>query len=434
MFKKLFGYEGKKGLFFNPFTFNLIVRPAASFGGGLMYTSLFYMLQFAPSITLDALNIENELNINIINASNWWLFVGLMGTLIALPDTNPKEVVPVEYAACMTIFGMPFRLYRTTGRYGWTGKWILLSRTNVVMPPFTDSDGFIFLGGVPIQIWNNAQSRDDIALSSIAKDGSTIVINLQITTLLRDPLCWILNQDSILILAERTRAAARASIKFFTGRDVAEIKSVLNSLMIGDVIYTCFLQETVEEHKKGSIIVDRADAPIFVKLSEHEDETKAKAALQKAIKEGASDAMIKAVDDGNGKPFIEKRSVEETMKAALDRVGAEIYDASVGDVSFSEEVETQANLAAGEEFQALARLASAKSTAEAQAVLAEAQKGELAPDDMSRLIAAAQDNPNIKVTYVPGADSLARAAVAGASQLKGNDADMKDTSRRKDQK
>lgn len=428
----------RKGFYLNPITFNLIFRPLASLAGGVIATGLIWLLQnlpvmisfilsFSSSADKSLLQAFSENSVAFVTSGTALIFVTIFAILIGLPDTKETETVPVSYAAVMTFWGMPFRIYRTNGDYKWRGRWLLLDRTRVKSPPFTDEAGYIFLDVAPIPIWNSSKEKDKIILSSIAKDGSTIYTNLLLNVRLFDPIRWVQTQEPLLMVAERARAGFRTAISFFTGRDNSVVKSVLRKLMVGEEILTCFLQKTVEQYKAGSMIKDHAGVAVYVRVNDYkgdEKETarqKAEKGLQKLIDDSLSEDMKNAVLGKDGQPFVESRSVEETMEDVLISVGAIITDASVGDISFSKEVEEEANKASGEEFQAIARRDSAVSTAEAQTILARAQAEEPA-DDLSRVVAAAQDNPDsVNIVYVPGGDTLTKAAAVVTAQNKGKD-------------
>jgi len=77
-----------------------------------------------------------------------------------------------------------------------------------------------------------------------------------------------------------------------------------------------------------------------------------------------------------------------------------------------------ANEAASEALQRSAQLASATTVKDSRKILAPTAEEVAAPGyEMATIIAAAQDNKGVKIVYSPGADSLTRAAIAGASQI-----------------
>ncbi len=122
--------------------------------------------------------------------------------------------------------------------------------------------------------------------------------------------------------------------------------------------------------------------------------------------------MLKLILDKGGNPIVEDRSIEHHLEEVVNAVGAKLIRVSVSDFTLSDEVSKRANAAAGETFQLDAQIKSAKALRESRKIL-KPRKGQAEEPgyELATILAAGQDNPNVKVIHVSGgADRLARAA------------------------
>ena len=356
------------------------------------------------------------------------LAFALFPMLIMRDETEP-EIVPPATAAVITFMGARLRFYRTEGKYSWTGKFFLLGRSTKVSLPGTDENGFIYLGDIPIRIWNNAVSdpKDaELVISSVARDSSTIYATLTIVLCLFDPKLWLDSQDPITDVAERARAAFRTSVSFFVGTDVTGVKSIIGRLMSGKTVLTAFIQQTIGNNIVRSILQNKGGVHQYRVVSDDETEEEGTVAFLQSIISNThhfESEMLEAVKDRAGSYVIESREVDETLEEVANASGASYVRASIGDISLSPVVESAANMASSEVFQRAAQEQSAAAIEAARKKLIPTKEEASKPGFQEAMaIAAAQDNPNIQVIFVPGADSLTRAAVAGANQIgKGKD-------------
>lgn len=414
----LFGLEERRGLYFGPLSFNLIFRPVVSLVGGIVLSLVLYM----PLATLTWFGVVES---NPINFSLLMLMTGAFAMWFGLPDEGGPGRVPEVHAAMLTFLGFRIRVYITEGHYGWIGRRLFLGKSSTKAVPGTDENGFIYLGEIPVQIWNSADEVDKqkATLTCVARDSSSITTTLVIILQLFDPYLWLSSQDPLTDIAERARAAFRTSISFFVGTDVASVKSVLGQLMSGRVIITAFLQKTVGTEISRSLLENRSGVHQYIVKREDESVDDAKRRFVDKINANAAEfdpSYLKAVRDSAGNIVAEDRSITETLDEVADAVGAKYLRASVGNIMLSDIVRDKANEAASEVFQRDAQVASATAIKAARLKLkpTKAEKEDPNYQDAA-MVAAAQDNPNINVTHVTGSgDRLSRATVAAANQLR----------------
>ena len=417
-------HDKKVGIYLGPIGFNLVLRPIASLLAGTIVASLLWLplmitvlLGYVPS---------NPLNLTLLA-----LLALAMSLLFILPDTPTTEKVPEAHAAMLTFLGERYRWYRTEGEYNWTGKRLFLGRSTVDSQPGTDKEGkgFNYLSEIPIRIWNSANSNDDkVSITCVARNSNSVKVTLTIVLELFDPYLWISSQDPLGDVAERARATFRTAIAFFVSTDVAGVKSVLSQLMGGKTIVTAFLQKSVGMNSVHSLLEDRAGVHQYVIVGEdkngniipNETVEQAKARFLNELnirRDEFSDEMWNAAADRHGRIIATDRSVAEALDEVANAVGANFLRASVGNITLSEKEELEANNAASEVFQRESQVASAETL-----VLVREKLQPTAADlnnpyyQDALMIAAAQDNKQVKVVHVTGAqDKLSKAAAVHAN-------------------
>lgn len=435
MFKKK-----RKGWYFGPIGFNLVFRPIASIIGGSFISTLFWL-------SLEATKRFGMIAVNPLDLTLWSLLTLALVIWIIMPDNDTPEKVPEAHAAMVTFLGARWRLYRTEGEYSWTGKSLFLGRSMKISEPGTNDKGFIYLGEIPIRIWNaaDANGQDKVNIVSVARDTSAVTTTLTIVLELDDPKLWLDSQDALGDVAERARSAFRTAISFFVGTDVTGVKSVLGLLMAEKTIVTAFLQRTIGTNIVHSLLEDRSGVHQYLIVGQDKngkeiidemiDEdngrfladtiNNAKQRFLADIKSREAEfdkEMWDAALDANQNGIVAAdRSVSEALTEVAKAVGADFLRASVGNISLSAEVTKEANKAASEVFQRDAQMASAKTVKEARKILSPS-KEELENNPYfqdAAMVAAAQDNPNISVVHVTGSgDRLTRAAAVHANQSK----------------
>jgi len=345
-----------------------------------------------------------------------------------VPEGEEPLSVPESYALMVTFFGARYKIYLTEGDYPWIGRRLLLGRSKRVVEPATDLNGFIFLGELQIVIWDQgSDKKKNPTLSVVARDSSTIFANLLISIKLFDPMEWLNSTDPLLGIAERARSTFRTAAEFFVGKDNPSLKNVLRDLMVGKTFVGSFLQKQIGLAPQGSVVQDVAGVALFEIVKPSSDSSVASAniaAAEKSLTErykNISPASETAIKGRDGKTHFEDRSIDESLLEVIESAGATLLRVSIGDVTLSEKFAEEANKAASEVLQRAGQLASAATVKESRKILAPTAEEVAAPGyEMATIIAAAQDNKGVKIVYSPGADSLTRAAIAGASQIGNN--------------
>lgn len=404
------------GVYFTVYGWNLIARPLVSTIVGTLYAT--------PILLLDLAAGSHVMTV--------WLSAGLIFILalwVGLDDTDEPEVVPEAHAAMLTLLRRRFRWYRTEGEYNWTGKRAWLGRSTTVhvdsdgkVKEGIHKDGFIRITPFPISIWNQVDQKGKVLLESLSSVTSQVFNTLTLTIQLFDPKLWLDSPDPVLDLAEQAREAFRTVVSFFTGKDVSRVKKVLGTMMLGKTIITVFTPKNIGYARRGTMIWDRAGVPMFEVvengLTEAQVEEKKVAFRDRLDREANPDALkackFKGPQDATEVVHIEVRTVEGSFKDVLERLGAGLVKAAVGNIQLSEEEMTEGNKAASEESQAEAQIASANATAEGIKIVNEAAAK---ASDLSVAIAASKDYPGVRVAVIGGGKDDLRSAAATHATL-----------------
>lgn len=406
-------HKGERvGLYLSPIRTNLVLRPALSILAGAAIALVLYAFAWV---------------VGSGNIFPWWAALSLAGILSAFFALNDEKAisVPKTHVAILTFLGVRFRIYLEEGDHYWYGEKIGFARSEDPMPvPASEGEkkGFVYTGKRPIEIYERSTSGEktkNLTLANVAADFTEVRAKLTITLQVMDPLSYANSADPILDAAERARSGLRTTISFFTGVDNAVLKSSFSDLLGGKKFLTALSKKAVGVHPRGSVIQNQSGAPIFDVVpsdTPEEDVNEVKTELRNKIRTDADQEMIDALPkDSSGEIIIQEREVEDHLVPAMDAIGAHFTHASVSDFSLSKEVADQANKAASESFQRIGQVLSAQTLAEVRGILA---AGLNEPgNELATLIAAAKDG-HAEIIVVPGADSLTRAAVAGAAKLK----------------
>jgi len=393
------------GVYIGPVLTATVIRPVVSLSFGFTVVAILYGIDILAKTEL----LDFWMSFALALALSWWF------------GQNESEVehVPAAHAAMITFMGKRLNWYRTEGDYVWTGKKIFFGRSTRVVEPGTDKDGFVFLGDIQIVIWNQGSDKDNALLSVIGRDDSVVYANLLIVLEILNPMKWLNSHNPLLDIAERTRSALRTAAEFLIGKDSPGLKHVLRNLIQGETLVTSFLQKRVDIYDKGSVVRNIAGTPLFALTDKSKgiDIPVAETAfIGKLIH--VDTASKKVIMSPAGGVLIEHCSIDESLREVIEAAGAMLCRVSIGDMTNNKEVADAANKAASEVLQRAAQIASAETTKDARKILTPTATQAAAPGyEMATILAAAQDNPRIKVVFAPGADSLSRAAIAGALQI-----------------
>jgi hypothetical protein len=394
------------GIYLDPFETNFILRPIFSFVGALGTTAFLYGLQWL--IGSHALPLWARIPT-----------VVLLSCIFAFNDSKPITV-PKQYVAILTFFGMRFNIYFEEGDHYWYGMKLGFGRSTDPLPHSDpkgkypkEAEGFVYIGSRPIGIWPNMDQKDKFTLSNVAHDSSTIYNALTVTFKTVWPLRYANSDDPILDIAERARSALRTVVSFFVGADNAMLKSVTSKLLEGQHIVTAFTFRAIDGHPAGSVIQDRSGDRIFEIVPPEGDLEEAKRRVRERIDRDANPLMREVVLRDNV-PVVQHKEVADHLIPVTTGTGTYFERASVSDVTLSEEVAKQANIAAGEYYQRVAQIENAKVIKAAQDIMKDGVDTE---DGKFATLAALARDGHAKIVYVPDSDRLTRAAVAGAQQI-----------------
>lgn len=423
----------RPGIFISSVSWNLFWRPALCLiGGGVVALATFLANWAIFAITWLMSDTVNRSGLLLIEEWSWYMVIGLLFAAWAFQgEKDEGEQVPKFHAAAVNFnLQNPWRIYRTAGRYPWIGKRLLLDRSRVVKEPVTNADGYVYLGEIAIRIWNQSDAENSVVLSNVAKNTADLFSTLTIVIEQLDFIPWLKSSDPLLDVAERARSAYRTAVSFFLDRDNAAVKDVLANLMSRDTIITAFIKKQVGPHPAGSVVRDHADTPmlevIHYRSGEREADLIARIATTREefltrLRDQADQDMVAAVSKAaDGSPKLSELKISKSLNEVLEAVGSVLKRASVADVAMSQTVRDAANQAAAEADERAAQLASAETIklARQKLILTKAQRENPSYRDAT-LIAAAQDNPGVKVIHVTGDGSnpfTQAAAVLGNQQ------------------
>ncbi len=377
------------GLYFDFFTWNLLVRPFVSLIAGLFVTLMFVV-------------IDNLIGSDLID---FWLggaLLILFAYLVGMGE-GETETIPEGRMAMVTWFGSQFRLYRTTGEYQWTGKRFRLGRMKTVKEPMTDGQGFFFTDVVQTNIWNVYEadvSKRTNLLAALTKTGGEIKANLLLMLKMRDPMLWVTKIDPMMDIGERARMSFRTAVSFFTGKDVVSVKNLLTELMSGHVVLTCFLKEGHGTLTKHSLIRDAGGDPMYESVKPGEDVTTERAKFKARLIDKADAELLKHVHGKEDDPTIEGREVSESLEEVLHACGVTLTRASVGFIGLADEVVKAANQADAQPYQLTTQLASAEAAKQARLKLMPTAKERNDPTFADRQAFAAASDPDSRVEVI----------------------------------
>lgn len=443
--KRISNDDKRVGRYIEVYWWHILYRPLICSVAGLMVGLLIVLAGLV--INLIAFLLGSSAYIPILTL---WIPVSLlMGAMFAVhlaqaeepannEDGTPKYRVPNNRAAILTFWGRPTPFYLLAGDYTWVGRRLGLGRSEEVVKPGTDSNGFVNLGDIPFPVWNSADQKDNIILQNVAKNGADVFGTATLVIDLRDPLEWIKNENPALDIGERTRSAFRTSMSFFNDTDNAIVKTVLGKLMSGKTIITSFIRKQVGRYTTGDVIRDVADQALLTDWDDDEEAKKpegervsleqAEDKFRELVENRANPEMLETITRarklGGVEILVETLSVEDSIQEVIEAVGARLKRATIANIILSEPVRERANEAAGEGYQRDSQIATARAV---QAAMAEMAKGVdlTQPGALIKfLVAAAQDDKitdNIHITHVTGDDNtLTKGLIAAANQVGGN--------------
>lgn len=421
---------------FNPITWNLVFRPLAGIVLGSIYAGLLFAL-----VAVIAIWAEREMSIPF---SVWFGLAVVIGALGILPEGGELEKVPeTRYLAMVTFLGMPLGwLGRTTGKYPWTGKRLGLGRTMRTTPEFTDQHGFIKAGEIPFQVWNNAvrtgdgeSAKGNPIIKAPAKNRAQIASTLTLILQSTNPRRTLDSDDPELDIGDRARQEFREMVGHFVDTDLQHLQQDTGRVLTGHKLVTCFLPKSIHGQKSGGMILDNGGKVMFKVIEQGLSEKAEEAAINeflKGVRDNADDDMLelitkkgqdgKIIKDADGNVIIkhDEVQVKAPIEEVIIRLGLRLERVTFGDIILSDPVTSAANQASSEMDERIVRIESARTNKQARIELLPDEEERKNPlSELAMVLEAAADDKtgSVQVVMVPGGNSLAQAAVAGASQL-----------------
>lgn len=411
------------------FKWNFLFRPIVSVLPAIVITAFLWGVVQLVGWWLSA----NSINLPLLF---WLIALALVTTAIAAPDGG-EEVPGTNFLALVTWKGMTclrlpggftITLYRMTAKYGWTGKHLGFDRSHKLSKnlEFTDDQGFI-KGEVPFDVWNEPDSKEkDTDIMAPAKNRAMVKGKLTLNLLAENPRLALDSDDPALAIGQRARQEFRETIGHFPDTDAASLHQDLGEVLTGEKLVTSFLPKSVKGQKSGAMIRDNGEKAMFRLIptgSSPEEEAAIINEFRKDLLARADRTMLKEVMEETGgvtAPKLDFVKVLKPVQEIIKKFGYILDEAIIGELLYSEPVQTSANKASSEQDQRTTQLESARTN--------KAARKEMLPDEeelknpaweTAMLMQAAADNDggNFQVVVVPGADPLTKAAVAAATQV-----------------
>lgn len=415
----------KVGIYLSTLMTNFILRPVLS----LLAASVVCGILFG---------LDTYLGSDLLP---WWaasILAVLLAGFFALNDDKPVKI-PAAHVGIMTFLGLRGDVYLEEGDHYWFGSKIGFGISDSGLPnrkdfPNESEKGFVFIGDRVISIWPNLGESDKVKLHNVSGDGSSNDATLTVTFKTYWPLAWANSDDPILDIAERSRSGLRTIAAFLPGFDNVKMQSVFSGLMGGGTLITALTNKREDIFDRGSVIQDGSGRHIFEMVKFVPNQSKeervhaveeAKRRVAEKIMTDGDETMRKLVLDASGNPRVQVFSLnkeddihaENTDKhlvPVLTDCGCHLERATIGEIRISQEVQDQANKAAGEAFQRRGQ----RMNAEAMRENTKTMREQLAKAGGEAALAAAlAADGKGSFIHVSGGDSLARAAVAGAKTL-----------------
>ena len=407
----------------------------------------FIIIPILSILTFVALFLTTVITIFLVNwlfdtaiSLNWLISIGLLflSIYVNMPDTMKTNLtVPNQHVAVLTLFGERIAWFLKEGDYPDITSGSILGRSTEVVDDFTTQQdsphgpGFVNMGRLSFQLWNSMKDKTPL-LTNVARNGAQVFTTVLIVLQVRNPNLVLSADAPAKEVFERARTAIRTGNAFFTDKDNAFVKTILVKLMVGKTIITDFVNTNkATNYENGSVIRDFGGKALIGEIDEKllegkkEEEKKCiieeeKKEFRKTLEDHADDEMLKYVPrvengkrvDEGGELVVYDKSVDQSIDEVLHPNGIDLVSASVSNVRFSPEVTRAANDAASEVYQAKKMRDSAIAQGKAEAALHdERNKSGYTPDELDRVIVAAQDSDQVRVVHVSGTSSeLTKAA------------------------
>lgn len=374
-----------------------------------------------------------------------WVVV-LVALAFPMQDTTAWLTVPPNYAGVVTFLGMLTPFWLSEGEYPPINSTILFGIYQGPvkgLPPAPNGEaGLVYVGNLAFPVYDDPNTETkSTTVSNNSKDKLVVTTQFTFTIQIVNPRKWIRSDDAPLMLGDRARGALRDAVAFLPALDAVAMKSVFATLLMGDTILTSFIRKQVGKHPEGSVILNKQgqqlyvrvprDTPLqpalsrFVTQLEREAQPKMLQAINSNIVVSSTQPSLgnevtteEVVSPSNLHLEISVLSIEKHIPEILEMIGSIAINVSVADFGLPKRISEEAEKAATEVMQREGQLQSAETQRLVREKLAVKEGEDTEAGRIAQLLAASQDNPNVRVNavVVPGGDKLSRAAAVLGSQ------------------
>lgn len=402
---------------------------------GLLVIGLWLALEVFGLVTNQFGTVSVDLPVEFWQIA--WILLWLYGFFF---EPKPPEKVPeARMWAVVTFRGLPLRIVRLTGDYGWQGTAIGLGRTTKAVGlkksedgkviregEFVDANGFVRAGIIQFEVWDKADSKAaNTIINAPAKNRADIKTSLTLIMRVKNPLPLLAAEDPEQDIGDRARQEFRELTGWFVDTDLSALQEGAGEVLMGATLITCFLPNSLPGYKKGGMIRDTGDQVMFEiipKGEEHRTQEIIKT-FKERIEENAQPDMKVEVTK-NGEIRVRQVRVKKPISDLLHELGIVLERVTIGDVIFAPDVSAAANQASAQTDQHATQLASARTNKAARQELLPTEDELKSPGWKDAMYLAAAQDPdmqkNTRLVITPGGNPYVQAAVAGASVLKGD--------------
>lgn len=332
--------------------------------------------------------------------------------------SDKKSIVPESTMIALTILGFRVRIYLKEGNYFLDLDNFLVGRTTKVVEPFTDSEGRFPADFFPFPLWDstdrNAEKKPNLDIDINSLGGARVKLRVTLKGRHKDAQQSLSLSDGPLLLGDSSRKALRHTAGKFTDYDIDNTPPLIGAVMLGHTVVSVRLADTYKRNIVGSLIFKKGGEKLYRIVPFGSSEGEIQVAVTEfertlaAERTNIEDAVW-ALCCENGRPRIERISIESTVLSTAAEAEIEIDEVLVSDMEFSPPVQAAVDQASAEPHQAASELATAKSAAQSAAEFAQSEKTH--GTGATALGAAATGTPGVQNINIPGLAELATALV-----------------------
>lgn len=359
---RMFGFN-IKAFTIGPFLMQ-IIRYLFAFIIVVLFAEIIYM---AVKTLLDLLSnfVEIEIESDVVPWGVYYIIGILFGYLAWRPDGGHIKI-RYNHVGVLTFWGQRFSGYLDEGDYPWLFRKFgfnistePLQKTKKEENP-GEFAGTPFIGERVIPIWNKDDKKHNIIVSNLTKNNNDINLTITITIQTYDPIKYMLSNDPIKYVANRTRGGIRAAVNKLLDIDVSTLQSAFSDLLYGKKVLVVFTIRETGVHAIHKIVRDKGGNGMYeVVEPDEESVAKGKRILLKRMEEEADEEMLEAASSDNKGVTVSELSIKENLSNAAMAVGARLVNIAIGDADLSPKMKMMAEKAAAEMLQRRSQLDSA---------------------------------------------------------------------------